>query len=157
MEYYVIQNRTSKLILFVLIISLLVPPFANATSNQTIESRASDYLNSYNTYIYPAALGKIRVYFDVTGVHYMDEIGTLNIQIYESTDNTNWNWVKTYRHDNTSGMLAYNDIYHSGYVEYNGTIGRYYKAYVCIWAGKDGDGDTRYMWTLPKKATLFAG
>ena len=87
----------------------------------------------------------------------MDEIGTLNIKIYESTDNSSWTWVKTYTHDKTSGMLGYNKIYHSGYVEYSGTIGRYYKAYVCIWAGKDGDGDTRYMWTGSQKATLFAG
>ena len=88
---------------------------------------------------------------------WMDEIGTLVIQVYESKDNENWTWVKSYSHDTSSGMLGYDKVYHSGYVEYSGTIGRYYKAYVCIWAGKDGAGDTRYMWTQPKKATLFAG
>ena len=87
----------------------------------------------------------------------MDEIGTLNIQIFESTDQETWTWVETYNHDTTSGMLAYDEVYHSGYVTYAGTIGRYYKAYVCIWAGKNGDGDTRYMWTQPKKATLLPG
>jgi hypothetical protein len=54
-------------------------------------------------------------------------------------------------------MLGYNDYYHSAHVEYSGTIGRYYKAYVCVWAGQDGEGDSRYFWTSPVKATLFAG
>jgi len=44
-----------------------------------------------------------------------------------------------------------------GHVEYAGTIGRYYKAQLAVWAGKDGDGDTRYFWTSSQKATLFAG
>ena len=126
-------------------------------ADEPIEPRASYYLSAYNTYPYNAAWGKIRIYFDVTGVNYMDEIGTLNIKIYESTDNSNWTWVDTYTHGTTSGMLGYNKVYHSGYVEYSGTIGRYYKAYVCIWAGKDGEGDTRYIWTKSQKATLFAG
>lgn len=145
-----------RLIILLLILVLTVPITANASDIEVVP-RASYYLTSYNSYVYNAAFGKIRVYFDVTGVNYMDEIGTLNIKVYESTDNENWYRVDTYSHDDTAGMLDYDDVYHSGYVEYNGTIGRYYKAYVCIWAGKDGAGDTRYMWTNVKKATLFAG
>lgn len=143
------------IIAILIIITLVVPTNAHAT--ETVLPRASYYLDSYNTYIYPAALGKIQVWFTVTGVNYMDEIGTLTIKIYESTDNETWTWVETYKQNSTSGMLGYDKIYHSGHVDYQGTIGRYYKAYVTIWAGKDGGGDTRYMWTQPKKATLFAG
>lgn len=87
----------------------------------------------------------------------MDDIGTLSIQIYESKDNINWTWVDTYTNGDTPSMLGHNDYYYSGHVDYQGTIGRYYKAYVCIWAGRDGGGDTRYMWTQPKKATLLPG
>ena len=150
------QKRHVRIIALVLIAILIILPNASAVSN-TQTPRASDYLESYNTYPYNAALGKIRIYFHVTGVHYMDEIGTLSIKIYESTDNVNWTWVETYKHNTTTGMLDYNKVYHSGYVTYPGTIGRYYKAYVCIWAGKDGGGDTRYMWTGSQKATLLAG
>lgn len=156
---YVITRKYSlfvRTIAILLILVFITPVCANATDTQTT-TRASYYLDSYNAYPYNAALGKIRIYFHVTGVDYMDEIGTLNVKIYESTDNTNWSWIKTYTHDKTTGMLGYDKIYHSGYVEYSGTIGRYYKAYVCIWAGTEGTGDTRYMWTQPQKATLFAG
>lgn len=143
-----------RLLALLLVIVFIHPVSATATSVGT--SRASYYLNSYNTYIYPAALGKIQVWFSVTGITYMDDIGVLNIQVYESTDQINWTWVDTFKYGSYSSMLGHDDYYHSGYVEYQGTIGRYYKAYVTIWAGKDGGGDTRYMWTQPKKATLFA-
>lgn len=150
------KSLLMRIVIILLFLALIVPIGADA-SNIEISPRASYYLDYYNTYIYNAAFGKMQVYFDVTGVEYMDEIGALTIQIYESTDNQNWTWVKTYRHDTTSGMLGHNEVYYSSHVDYSGTIGRYYKAYVCIWAGKDGDGDTRYYWTDVKKATLFAG
>lgn len=146
-----------RTVIFLTIISMWGSIYGYATENSVATPRASYYLDSYNSYTYNAALGKIRVYFDVTGVNYMDEIGTLNIKIYESTDKSNWTWVKTYTHDVTAGMLGYDKVFHAGYVEYSGNIGRYYKAYVCIWAGKDGAGDTRYIWTDVSKATLFAG
>lgn len=146
--------RFSRVIAFLLIVALLLPIGVNATSSTP---RASYYLDSYNTYIYNAALGKIQVYFDVTGVHYMDEIGALTVRIYESTDKETWTWVHTVQYTAQPSMLGYNKVYHSDHVDYQGTIGRYYKAYVTIWAGKDGAGDTRYMWTQPQKATIFAG
>ena len=145
-----------RLLAILLILVFIIPGNAQVAASNEASTRASDYLSTYNTYLYQAALGKIRVYYDVTGVRYMDEIGTLSIRIFESTDNANWTWVKTFTNGDTPSMLGSNKIYHSGYVEFQGTIGRYYKAYVCIWAGKDGGGDTRYMWTQPKKATLFA-
>ena len=147
-------NRTAvlKLIAIVLVVALLCPLEVLA-----VESRASDYLSSYTAYIYPAGWGKVQVWVSVNGTGDMDEIGALSIQLYESKDNETWTWLKTYDYTDYSGMLGYNNYYHDGHIEYNGTIGRYYKAYVCVWAGKDGDGDTRYFWTTPKKATLFAG
>ena len=141
-----------KLIAILLFAVMLFPVQAFAA-----ESRASAYLSSYSAYIYPAGWGRIQVWFDVTGVDDLDEIGALEIQIYESKDNSTWTWVDTFMHTEYSDMLGYNDYTHTGHIQYSGTIGRYYKAYVCIWGGKDGAGDTRYFWTSPEKATLFAG
>lgn len=147
-----IINRAFRIIALVLAIVLLLPVGAMAA-----ESRSSLYLDSYSAYVYPAGWGKVQVWFEVDGTNDMDEIGALEIRLYESKDNETWTWVKTFEHQDYSGMLGYNDYYHAGHVEYNGTIGRYYKAYVCVWAGKNGAGDTRYFWTSAKKATLFAG
>lgn len=146
-----------RLIALLLVVIFIIPSTVNATEENTVEPRASYYLTSYNTYIYRAALGKIQVWFTVTGVDYMDDIGALTVQIYESTDNENWTWVDTVRHTTQSNMLGHDAIYHSGHVDYQGTIGRYYKAYVTIWAGKNGNGDARYMWTDIQRATLLAG
>ena len=135
----------------VLVIVLMLPATAMAA-----EPRSSLYLHSYSAYVYPAGWGNVEVWVSVQGINDMDEIGALEIYLYESKDNETWTWVKTFEHQDYSDMLGYNDFVHTGHVEYNGVIGRYYKAYVCVWAGKDGDGDTRYFWTSPKKATLFA-
>ena len=143
---------TIKCISLLLVLALILPMNAMA-----VESRASYYLDAYSAYIYPAGWGKVQVWFSVDGTGYMDEIGALEIYLYESKDNENWTWVKTFEHQDYTDMLEYNDYTYTSHVEYSGTIGRYYKAYVCVWAGKDGDGDTRYFWTPAVKATLFAG
>lgn len=147
------KKNTSTVIRFIallLILSLTVPVYANAAVAETIQPRASAYLDNYGAYVYLPGNGEVQVYFNVTGTGTMDEIGALSIKIYESTDGTNWTWKDTFMHDLTPGMLSYNDYFHYGHVSYNGVAGRYYKAYVCIWAGKDGQGDTRYFWTSVK-------
>lgn len=149
--------NTRKHLLFRVIAVILIIACVFPVKAMAVEPRASDYLMSYSAYIYPAGWGKVQVWVLVDGVDDMDEIGALEIQLYESKDNENWTWVKTFDYTDYPDMLGYDDFSHSGHVEYNGTIGRYYKAYVCVWAGKNGDGDTRYFWTSAKKATLFAG
>lgn len=133
-----------RIVALILIISIMTPIAASAVE---VQPRASDYLTSYGAYLYRPASGTIRVYFNVAGTNYMDELGVLSISLYESTDGgTTWTWKKTFTHDSTSGMLSYNDDYHSGYVTYYGWPSRQYKALVCVWGGKDGQGDTRYFW-----------
>lgn len=149
---HISKGLVVKSIAILLILALLCPISAMAA-----ESRASHYLSSYSAYVYPAGWGKVQVWCSVAGTGDMDEIGALNIKLYESKDNENWTLVETFHFSDYSDMLGYNAFSHMGHVEYNGTIGRYYKAYVCVWAGKDGDGDTRYFWTPTEKATLFAG
>ena len=149
--------NTKKHMLFKLVAIILIATCVFSITVTAAQPRASDYLAAYSAYIYPAGWGKVQVWFEVEGTNYMDEIGALEIRLYESKDNETWTWVKTFEHQNDAGMLDYNDYYYAGHVEYNGTIGRYYKAYVCVWAGENGAGDTRYFWTNVEKATLFAG
>lgn len=138
-----------RLVALVLICAFVVPTQAFAAT----QPRASDYLNSYNTYICDMGSGRIEIWFSVTGTHYMDDIGSLRIMLYESTDNENWTWVETFLHEDTPSMLASDRVSYAAGVPYQGVVGRYYKAYVCLWAGKNGGGDTRYMWATSVKAT----
>lgn len=142
-----------RLIAICLVAVMIIPLQAHATTIEIIEPRASYYLDSYQAYVYPAGSGEIQVWFSVTADNYMDDLGALSIEIYESTDNVNWTYKETFMHTDYPNMLKENAISHMDCVTYQGVKGRYYKAYVCIWAGKDGGGDTRYYWTSSKKAT----
>ena len=142
-----------RLIAILLVCSLITPIAVSAETLDVVQPCASTYLTSYNTYICPMGSGKLQIWYTVVGDTDMDHIGTLSIRLYESTDQSSWKLVKTFLHEDYSSMLADNDYFHSSYVSYNGTAGKYYKAYVCIYAGIGNNGDTRYMWTLVKKAT----
>lgn len=145
-----------RALLFRAVALLLIVVFLCPVGVNAVEPRASDYLDSYNAYPYSAGLGKIQIWFNVKADSYMDDIGALRISIYESTDNSTWTLKETHTNESTPSLLGHDEIFYMSHIEYQGVIGRYYKAYVCIWAGKDGGGDTRYFWTSSQKATFFA-
>ena len=147
------KQKVLRILCLILILAMMVPVPAQAAIIEPVQPYSSSFLSSYTDYVYPAGSGKIQVYFEAHGTNYMDELGCLSVSIYESTDNANWTWKKTFTHDSTSGMLGYNKYSHFGNVDYQGVAGRYYKAFVTIWGGDNGDGDSRSFWTSSKKAT----
>lgn len=150
------KHSAAMRIMTLLLAVMMFLPMGVQAVEEAVQPRASDYLDNYNAYMYSAGWGNMRVYFDVTCNGYQEAVGALTIQVFESTDNETFTWKQTYKHEDYSQMLSYNDNYHSGYVEYDGVVGRYYKAYVCIWGGGLEVGDARYFYTSAKKATLFA-
>lgn len=144
------KSTMIRFITLIIVIALMAPVEASAAVRETMQPYASAYLDNYGAYVYLAGDGLVQVYFNVEGTNYMDELGVLTIKLYESPDKETWTRVETFKHDTTPGMLSYNDDFHSGHVDYQGEDGLYYKAYVCVWGGKDGDGDTRYFWTSVK-------
>lgn len=128
-----------------LVVFMAVPVCA-AEPNMPIMPMASNYLDTYNTYICDMGNGEYQIWFTVVGVGTMDEIGTLSIMLYEVNSDGSTTWVKTFLHEDNPSMLRYNYHFNSSYVSFQGSSSKTYKAYVCIWAGKNGSGDTRYMW-----------
>lgn len=136
-----------KIIALLLMLSFVVPSTAHAATSDNAQPYASNYLTAYSAYVYVTNSGQAQVWFEVMGTGDMDEIGVLSILLYESTDGRSWTRIKTFSHENYgTTMLAEDDWYVSSHVSTQGVKGRYYKAYVCFWAGKNGSGDTRYMW-----------
>ena len=129
----------------ILVFSFFSPSVVSAASIETAQPCASYYLTAYNTYICRVS-GGIEIWYEVMGTGDMDEIGVLSIILYMSADNKNWSRVKTFSHEDYDTMLAEDEWHYVSCVSYPGSANMYYKAYVCIWAGKNGDGDTRYMW-----------
>ena len=145
-----------KVIVFVLIVSLCAPVGAYAAVPETVAPMASAYLASYTSYICAMGDGNLEIWFRVVGTDDWADIGVLTIYLYESTDDVNYSWVKTFDfvdYDDET-MLAHNTYYHMSHVDYeDGVPGRYYKAYVQIWAGPEDGGDTRYIWTPVERCT----
>ncbi len=135
-----------KVVALCLVFVLATPLTANAAETDTIMPLASYYLDAYNTYICDMGGGRIEIWFDVMGTGDMDEIGVLAIELYEVNSNGSLTWIKTFLYEDYDTMLAYDDWSHTSYVSYQGSSTKTYQAYVCIWAGKNGSGDTRYMW-----------
>lgn len=142
-----------KIVALLLVVSVVAPCYASAAVVQPDEPMASYYIDSYTSYVCAMGGGRVEVWFSITGVNIMDELGALSIQLYESTDKVNWTWVDTFLHDDYPEMLLEDDYNHIAGVPYQGVAGRYYKAYVGLWAGRNGGGDTRYMWTSVERAT----
>lgn len=138
-----------KTVACILSIILVVPFSASAVATDTIAPRASDYLASYTSYICHMGGGELQIWFRVTGTGPdWADIGALSIQLYESTDQVNWMWVDTFQHYDYDTMLAHDTYHHISCVEYQGRLCKYYRAYVCIWAGdENNNGDARYFWT----------
>lgn len=143
----------ARIIVCVLVISLLVPIGARAATPETATPYASAYLASYTAYICPMGDGELQIWYRVTGTGTWADLGVLSIFLYESTDSVNWYWVKTFRHTEYDNMLASNEWQHMSHVDYEGIPGYYYKAYVCIWAGPEDGGDSRYIWTDVERCT----
>jgi hypothetical protein len=110
--------------------------------------QASLYLSSYDAYIWPEGSGNIAIYFDVEGTGTMDEIGVLSIRLQQCpAGSSTWTTVQTYSHNDYSNLLAYNNYTYGSSVSYSGTAGYSYRAYITVWAGKNGSGDSREILT----------
>lgn len=141
-----------KKIISVLAILLVISIYAS-TAASAVSARASLYLSSYCASIYPSGSGNMSVYFDVVGTGTMDQIGVLSIRLQQKpSGSSTWTTVQTYSHVNYTDMLADNTYYHSSSVSYSGISGYSYRAYVTVWAGKDGDGDSREILTASEVA-----
>ena len=142
-----------KLIAITLVISLCAPVGAQAAMPETVQPLASAYLWDYTAYICAMGNGDLEIWWEVTGTDYWADIGVLSISLYESTNGTNFYWVDSFRFTNYPNMLWHDDYMSMDHVDYEGVPGRYYKAYVHIWAGPEDGGDGRYIWTPVERCT----
>ena len=142
------KKRLIIAVVICILFSFAIPMSVSATTNEEqVAPRASYYLDAYSAYVYVTPSGEVQVWFDVMGTGDMDEIGALSILLYESTDGVHWTWVESFLHEDCDTMLFYDDWYISSHVSWSGgSTAKQYKAYVGVWAGKNGNGDTRYFW-----------
>lgn len=132
------KKRFISALAIIFVISICTTPLANAAI------RASYYLNSYDAYIWAEGNGNMSIYFDAEGTGTMDEIGALSIYLQERpSGSSTWTTIKTFSHFDYPNMLSYNNFYYGSSVSYSGKSGYSYRAYVTVWAGNNGGGDSR--------------
>lgn len=118
------------------------------TTTGSAKSQASAYLAAYLAYVYPEGNGKVSVWYEVQAVQTMDEVGVITIRLRElAPGSSSWEPVKTWFSSNYPNMLGSNVWHYEGHVDYQGKPGYMYAAYVTVWAGDNGDGDSRIITT----------
>lgn len=145
-------HRAISLVL-ALIMIISISGNAVAAPPDEMQPYSSSYLSNYLAYTYAAGGGKVQVWFMITGTPKTTEVGALTIILKESTNQTDWTTVETFRHTTHEDMLFYGEDSVASHVDYDGTAGRYYYAIVTIWGGANGTGDSRKITTDVIQAT----
>lgn len=126
------MKKFVKLVSLMLVFAMFM---AIPVSADEVSPYASSYFMSHSTYLREASSSSFKVWFTVTAVGTMTELGVKYIDIERSSDGVNWSVVKTYEKEDYSNLVASNTHYHSGNVTYsNMSSGYQYRAYVSFYA-----------------------
>lgn len=134
------MKLTTKLICFLLVVSLLLVIPVTASENTT---RASAFFVSTCTYLYEVDGNEFGVWFEVMAKYKMDELGVNRIRIQRSSDGSNWTTVKTCYPSSYPQMIGTSTAFYADGVTYTGTSGYYYRAKVTYYA-KSGNNIGEY-------------
>ena len=134
------RKKAIRLSAAIIVLIFLLSTVAFATMD------ASHYLSYYDAYIIKSG-NTIKVRFEVEGTGIMDYVGVTEIYLYEKTSNYgSWTLVGTFLSSDptyTSTLMGTNISFHDDYVSYSGNSSYQYKAYVTVYAEKDGGSDSR--------------
>lgn len=128
------------------LIVILVATFFLLSTVSYASVESSYYLSAYSAYISTSG-NTVNVYFEVQGTRIMDKVGVTEIYLYEkTTPYGSWSLVQTYLSSDptyTSTMIGTNTFLKIDSVSYSGSSSYQYKAYVTVYAEKDGGSDSR--------------
>ncbi len=144
-------KRVNRVVAVLLLFAICLSPVVTTAS---ASAKASAYLSSYSTYMRANGGGNVSVWFEVYGTGPMDSIGATTVQLQESTDGgSTFTTIKRFSYLNYSTMLKQDKSGWLSSVSYQGVAGRYYQAYVTVYAAKDGVSDSRTIFASKIRAT----
>lgn len=128
------MKRTIRLICILLVICMVAS--ITIFAETVVEPRASAFFAAHDTFLYKTASNQFQVWFDVTAnATDIDMLGVSKIEVYRSSDQSNWIKMRTYNYEDYPEMMDYNSGSHTGYVTYNyATPGYYYRAHITFYA-----------------------
>ena len=132
------KKLLSRITVFVFAMTMLI-------GNVFAAEQSSLYLSAYCAWLTPECGGVIDVTIDVEAVDYMDDVGALAVEIWESQDGgSNWDCVTTYYCSMYPELLVQDDyLYYDTPISYEGTAGYKYYAQVEVYAGDHTGWDSK--------------
>lgn len=129
-----------------LVMLMVTPAFAA----ETAEPRASNFFAASSVYFWHVSGSQYQIWFDVTAVGGMNELGASKIVVEHSTDLVNWDPVKTYNKSDYSQMTTTKTTAsYANYVTYYPTDGYAYRAIVTLYAkNSSGTGEMDEVTTV---------
>ena len=126
-------------------ITALVFAMSVLIGNVFAAEQSSLYLDAYCAWLTPESGAKIDVTIDVQAVDYMDDVGALYVEIWESDDGgSTWDCVRTYENSMYPELLTQDDYwYYDTPISHQGTAGYKYCAVVEVYAGDSTGSDSR--------------
>lgn len=141
------MKRFTRCICLVLVCVMLFSVTAFAAEQPA--PRGSDFFAASSVYFWNTSGRNYEIWFDVTAVGTMTELGASKIQVQRSTDEVNWTTVKTYNKENYSQMTDTNTAWHIDCVSFTATTGYSYRAIVTLYArNSSGTGTMRETTTV---------
>lgn len=130
-------------VMMAMAIFLATPAFAA----EAVSPRASSFFMSSSVYFDDVAGSRVDVWFDVTALGIMNELGTSKIKVQKSTDLEDWTTVQTYYKEDYSQMTDTNTGRHADCVPFYPTDGYYYRAVVTLYAKNSSGSATMTTYT----------
>ena len=129
----------------VCVLVVVVMIFSSAAlAAEATEPRASNYFMYSSVYFWNTSGNNYEIWFDVSAVGRMLELGTSKIIVQRSTDEETWTTVKTYYKADYPQMTDTNTGVHYGCVPFTATPGYSYRAIVYLYArNSSGYGSLR--------------
>lgn len=143
------MKKITCLLLVIICLSMsIISPVSAAGIGTTVEPMASSYFAVHSVSLQKTSSTSFRVWFDVTAVGMMDELGVSEIEVQRSSDGVTWTKMRRYFPSHYSQMICENTCSHVDYVEYNdGIQSYYYRAYITLYAKNSSGSATRYRYT----------
>lgn len=126
------MKRFTQFVCIVLVLIMVLSTTAFAV--EAVDSRASNFFMASSVYFWHVSGSQYQIWFDVTSKGGMDELGAKKIVVERSTDEVNWESVKTYKKEDYSQMTEDDTTSYANCVSFTATSGYSYRAIVDLYA-----------------------
>lgn len=138
------MKRFLRCVSLFLVMAMLLSIPAFAQTREEVSTWSSAFFMRHLQYLYKITSVQFEVWFEVTAVSGMDELGASVIKVQRSANGTSgWETTKTYYKENYSQMICKDTCAHTACVSYVGTPGYYYRALITYYA-KNSSGIGKY-------------